>query len=191
MTDSGIWLKRVHPQLEMSSPSFVWTTWLRRGLPVLLITLAGCGNQPDPKVLVPQPAEDEVSVEAAPAAFSASPEGLTALPSREQVLASVPEGRSDPFAPVVLNRPPDNNGDVEAASALGLTVQGVLKVGGELRALVSTTAGAGTVCVGPRGRCPEDAGALLPPDWSVQVIDLRQGCLNVTVSGQAERFCMA
>ena len=44
-----------------------------------------------------------------------------------------------------------------------MKVQGVLQVGGELRALVQTATGAGTVCVGPRGRCPGDAAARCCP----------------------------
>ena len=175
---------------------------LKRCLPLLLVGLSACGRATAPDLSQsPSPAAApvvaaDVPPEVSPGLESAS--GLTPLPSRDQVLASVPEGRSDPFAPVVpragvleSSQASMSSTDADATSAPDVRVQGVLQVGGELRALVQTASGAGTVCIGPRGRCPGDAAALLPSGWSVQGIDLRRGCLEVMVSGQAQRRCMA
>ena len=118
--------------------------------------------------------------------------GLIPLPTREQVLSSVPEGRTDPFAPtVVALSPASSQGDPESAPTKDFSVQGVVAVGGELRALVSIPDASGTVCVGPRGRCPGDATALLPIGWTVQSIDLGRGCLNLSIAGQSQRRCIA
>ena len=106
------------------------------------------------------------------------PTGLIPLPSREQVLSSVPEGRADPFAPIL--------GDPEE-----LKVKGVIAVGPELRALVSISEVSGTVCVGSRGRCPGDAAALLPIVWTVNSIDLDRGCLSLSISRESQRLCIA
>ena len=177
---------------------------LKRCLPLVLVGLSACGRATAPDLSQsPSPAAApvvaaDVPPEASPGLESAS--GLTPLPSRDQVLASVPEGRSDPFAPIVSSVQRVGSSEatispaapaVDASPASDMKVQGVLQVGGELRALVQTATGAGTVCVGPRGRCPGDAAALLPLGWSVQGIDLRRGCLDVMVSGQVQRRCMA
>jgi len=114
------------------------------------------------------------------------------LPTREQVLSSVPEGRTDPFAPTVFAATAGSSQiDSEAGANKSLKVQGVVAVGGELRALVSFSEASGTVCVGARGRCPGDAGALLPAGWAVQSIDLGRGCLSLAIAGQSQRRCIA
>ena len=177
---------------------------LTRCLPLVLVGLAACGRAttPDFSQLPSASPSPVVAADVAPEASPglASAPGLIQLPSRDQVLASVPEGRSDPFAPVVssVQRVGSSEettspaaADADATPAPDMKVQGVLQVGGELRALVQTATGAGTVCVGPRGRCPGDAGALLPLGWSVQGIDLRRGCLDLMVSGKVQRRCMA
>ena len=118
------------------------------------------------------------------------------LPSLEQVLSAVPDGRPDPFAPVAsagsTTASAPSASDADQQPGLGLQVQGVLAVGGQRRALVTTAEGSGPVCVGERGRCPGDSSALLPVGWAVQAIDLRRGCLTVSVAGQTESpFCIA
>ena len=203
------WWKTAEPPTpELHRPVRGDSPWLRRCLPLVLLGLAACGRatapdlsqspSPAPAPVVAADVAAEVAPEASPGLASAP--GLIPLPSRDQVLASVPEGRSDPFAPVVPRAGTVGSSaettssaiaDADATSAPDVSVQGVLQVGGELRALVKTTVGAGTVCVGPRGRCPGDAAALLPLGWSVQAIDLRRGCLDVLISGQTQRRCMA
>ena len=199
------WWKMAEPPTpDLHRPVRGYSPWLTRCLPLVLAGLAACGRATEPDLSqFPPPVatpvgEEIVEPEASPGL--ASTPGLIPLPSRDQVLASVPEGRSDPFAPVVSRTgvvgsseetATSTAADADATPAPDMKVQGVLQVGGELRALVQTATGAGTVCVGPRGRCPGDAAALLPSGWSVQGIDLRRGCLDVMVSGQAQRRCMA
>ena len=118
--------------------------------------------------------------------------GLIPLPSREQVLSSVPEGRADPFAPtMVRSTAMTSQVDPNAAAGPNLQVRGVMAVGAELRALVSVSEVSGTVCVGPRGRCPGDAAALLPMGWTVNSIDLDRGCLSLSISRESQRLCIA
>ena len=91
----------------------------------------------------------------------APPIGLTPLPSAEEVQQAAPGGRADPFAPLV---------GVEAADAqdptTGLALTGVLLVGDQKRAIVTTPNGSGVICVGAHGRCGADAPLLLP-DWMI------------------------
>ena len=199
------WWKTAEPPTpELHRPVRGDSPGLTRCLPLVLVGLAACGRATTPDLSQsPSPAPApvvaaDVAPEASPGLASAP--GLIPLPSRDQVLASVPEGRSDPFAPIVSSVQRVESSEatispaapaVDASPASDMKVQGVLQVGGELRALVQTATGAGTVCVGPRGRCPGDAAALLPLGWSVQGIDLRRGCLDVMVSGQVQRRCMA
>ena len=205
MTAFETWWKTAQPPTpELHRPVRGDSPWLTRCLPLALVGLAACGRATTPD-LSQSPSPAPAPVVAADVAQEASPglasaPGLIPLPSRDQVLASVPEGRSDPFAPIVPSVQRVGSSEatispaapaVDASPASDMKVQGVLQVGGELRALVQTATGAGTVCVGPRGRCPGDAAALLPLGWSVQGIDLRRGCLDVMVSGQVQRRCMA
>ena len=92
----------------------------------------------------------------------APPIGLTPLPSAEEVQQAAPGGRADPFGPLV---------GVEVADAqdptTGLTLTGVLLVGDQKRAMVTTPTGSGVICVGADGRCGEDAPVLLPSGWKV------------------------
>ena len=205
MTAFETWWKTAQPPTpELHRPVRRDSPGLTRCLLLVLVGLAACGRATTPDLSQsPSPAPApvvaaDVAPEASPGLASAP--GLIPLPSRDQVLASVPEGRSDPFAPIVSSVQRVGSSEatispaapaVDASPASDMKVQGVLQVGGELRALVQTATGAGTVCVGPRGRCPGDAAALLPLGWSVQGIDLRRGCLDVMVSGQVQRRCMA
>ena len=123
---------------------------------------------------------------------SSSANGLTPLPTREQVLSSVPEGRADPFAPTMVSSTAmTSQVDPNAAAGPDFKVRGVVAVGAELRALVSLSEVSGTVCVGPRGRCPGDAAALLPIGWTVNSIDLDRGCLSLSISRESQRLCIA
>ena len=117
----------------------------------------------------------------------APPIGLTPLPSAEEVQQAAPGGRSDPFAPLV---------GVDATGAqdpnTGLTLTGVLLVGDQKRAMLTTASGSGVVCVGSDGRCGEDAPVLLPTGWSVLSIDVERGCIRLALNDEPqEPFCMA
>ncbi|QNI80502.1 hypothetical protein SynRS9909_02532 [Synechococcus sp. RS9909] len=121
--------------------------------------------------------------------------GLIPLPTPAQVEGAVPRGRQDPFA--ALPRPPKPAATPPAMAASAgsgaapgaapsLSLRGVLAVGGQLQALVSTATGSGAVCLGSRGRCLAEAEPLLPAGWTVQAIDLRRGCLTYSVGGKAQ-----
>ena len=174
------------------------TSCLRSSATWLMIFLAvvfsgtGCGttenSTSESSGFTPAPRTAELP----PPSSSAATNGLIPLPTPEQVLSSVPEGRTDPFAPtVVALSPASSQGDPVSAPTKDFSVQGVVAVGGELRALVSIPDASGTVCVGPRGRCPGAATALLPIGWTVQSIDLGRGCLRLSIAGQSQRRCIA
>lgn len=202
MIVSGIlWsVNRRHPGAEQSLRRVVSRAVARgAGLTGLLaILVSGCSR--DPMQSAPgtkQPGDEEVASEPSQASSGrlAPPSSFVPLPSLEQVLSAVPDGRPDPFAPVAVAAPvtvSEPSGSApEQPPVLGLQVQGVLSVGGERRALVATAEGSGSVCLGQRGRCPGDRTALLPPGWVVQAIDLRRGCLTVAVAGQSDSlFCI-
>ena len=161
---------------------------------ILLVALggfSGCGTKENiAPVTDAMPSEQPVAATPVPSTSSPAT-GLISLPTREQVLSSVPEGRADPFAPVV-GRSKAVTAQIEpvAAATPGLEVMGVLAVGSELRALVSFFEVSGTVCVGQRGRCPGDATVVLPTGWTVNSIDLGRGCLNLSIAGESQRRCI-
>ena len=192
MTDSGIWWKAAtrRPAELMASCMPASASWAALLLLVAIGGLSGCG-----KAEAPEPSADATSpvqpIEEMPLPRStSSTSGLTPLLTREQVLSSVPEGRADPFAPTDANSMAGAGQIDPGTAAKDFKVRGVMTVGSELRALVTISQASGTVCVGPRGRCPGDAAALLPMGWSVQSIDLGRGCLSLSVSGQPQRRCI-
>ncbi|MCH1604270.1 MAG: hypothetical protein L7R85_04370 [Synechococcus sp. MOX_bin13] len=152
----------------------------------LLMGAGGCGGEtPTVTALPPVPVKPaplpETSAPAAP------PIGLTPLPSAEEVQQAAPGGRADPFGPLF---------GVEAAyvqdPTTGLTLTGVLLVGDQQRAMLTTASGSGVVCVGSDGRCGEDAPVLLPTGWSVLSIDVERGCIRLALNDEPqEPFCMA
>ena len=166
-------------------------------LPILISACGRDSSQTAAPGLKPPELEDVASEPPESSSERLAPSSsFVPLPSLEQVLSAVPDGRPDPFAPVAVTAPvtlSEPSGSApEQTPVLGLQVQGVLSVGGERRALVATAEGSGSVCLGQRGRCPGDRTALLPPGWVVQAIDLRRGCLTVSVAGQTESpFCIA
>ena len=86
---------------------------------------------------------------------------------------AAPGGRADPFAPLV---------GVAAADAQDITTglpqpKGVLMVGDQKRAMLTTASVSGVICLGSNGRCGDDAPVLLPPGWSVLSIDVAPGCI--------------
>ena len=192
MTDSGTWWKAdTQPRAEVTasrSPAAASGAAL-----ILLVALggfSGCGTKENnAPVTDAMPSEQPVAATSVPSVSSPAT-GLTPLPTREQVLSSVPEGRADPFAPVVGGSKAVTAQIEPVAAPPGLEVMGVLAVGSELRALVSLSDVSGTVCVGQRGRCPGDAIAVLPTGWTVNSIDLGRGCLNLSIAGESQRRCI-
>ena len=152
----------------------------------LLMVAGGCGGEtPTATALPPVPVKPaplpETSAPAAP------PIGLTPLPSAEEVQQTAPGGRADPFGPLVGVEA----ADVQDATS-GLTLTGVLLVGDQKRAMLTTASGSGVVCVGSDGRCGEDAPVLLPTGWSVLSIDVERGCIRLALNDEPQDpFCMA
>ncbi len=155
-----------------------------------LMALAGCGApSPDDGATGPgqgPAAAEPVAASGTPAAAPADAggAGFTPLPSPEQVLAALPVGRPDPFAPVVA--PAQAAGSAAGVPADGLRLTGVLRSRYGPQAFVQLAPGqSGAVCVGPRGRCPSSGlPALLPVGWSVERIDVPQGRLLLNQAGQ-------
>ena len=86
------------------------------------------------------------------------PAALTPLPTTAQVQGSVSRGRVDPFAPLTgasagSAASVGGGESTTAAASTGLSLQGVLAVGGQVQALVRTASGSGPVCLGQAGRC--------------------------------------
>ena len=100
---------------------------------------------------------------------------------------AAPGGRADPFGPLVGVE----TADVQDPTT-GLTLTGVLLVGDQKRAMLTTASGSGVVCVGSDGRCGEDVPVLLPTGWSVLSIDVERGCIRLALNDEPqEPFCMA
>ena len=92
---------------------------------------------------------------------------------------AAPGGRADPFARL-------SSADDGRDPASGLILTGVLTVGNQQRALVTTPSGAGVICVGSDGRCGPDAQQLLPSGWSVLSIDVERGCIRLALNGEPQ-----
>ena len=151
----------------------------------VLVVVGGCGGETPTATALPSvPVKPEPLPETSE--VQAPPIGLTPLPSAEEVQAA-PGGRADPFAPLV---------GVEAADAqdptTGLALTGVLLVGDQKRAIVTTPNGSGVICVGADGRCGADAPLLLPTGWSVLSIDVASGCIRFALNDEPQDlFCIA
>ncbi len=132
------------------------------------------------------PAPVPAAVTSAPP-LGASGTGFTPLPSPEQVLAALPVGRPDPFAPAAQAA-----GPAAGAPADVLRLTGVLSSRHGPQALVQLAPGqSGAVCVGPRGRCSGSGlPPLLPPGWSVERIDVAQGRLLLNQAGQRRQLSL-
>ena len=152
----------------------------------LLVVVGGCsGETPTATALPPVPVKPaplpEMSLPPAP------PIGLTPLPSAEEVQQAASGGRADPFAPLVGAEPADAQDPTT-----GFALTGVLLVGDQKRAIVTTPNGSGVICVGADGRCGADAPLLLPTGWSVLSIDVASGCIRFALNDEPQDpFCIA
>ena len=73
----------------------------------------------------------------------------------------------------------------------GLTLTGVLLVGDQERAMMTTPTGSGVICMGSDGRCREDAPVLLLTGWSVLSIDVARGCIRLAQGDEPQDpFCI-
>lgn len=164
--------------------------WL---LPLLL--LAACASQPsaenDPR-LAPPPRMGQPSGLPPPA--PGAPVGLVPLPTPQQVVASLPVGRRDPFgsiapplpaegaaaakAPGRPGKPPAGRPPAPAAlrAPADFLLTGVIRSGGLNEAVVQFGTLSGTLRPGDRGGYNTD---LLPLGWSVAAIDVQRGRLTL------------
>ena len=182
----GIWWKAAthHSRsLELRQASSVAFATL-----ILAALIAGCSADSTDGIQASR--VDETPLELPEAEAVSQPPAataLTVLPSIDEVLVAVPEGRSDPFAPF----PKRTSGpELGASGERDWKVLGVLSVADQLRALISTAEGSGVVCLGAGGRCPGEAQQLFPMDVEVQAINIRTGCLTVLQSGTSQRVCI-
>ena len=149
----------------------------------VLLVVGGCGGE-TPTATAPPPAPVQPAPLPETSAPAVPPIGLTPLPSAEEVQQAAPGGRADPFGPLV---------GVDAQDpTTGLALTGVLLVGDQKRAMVTTPSGSGVICVGSDGRCGEDAPVLLPTGWSVLSIDVARGCIRMALDDEPQDpFCIA
>jgi hypothetical protein len=155
---------------------------------LLVPVVAGCGSSSDTETISLPPAPPKPAAAAAVTTASAPQPtaGFTPLPTPQQVVAALPTGRVDPFAP--LPQPGSKPG---AAPAADLRFTGVIRSAGQAQALVQVGEQTGAVCVGRRGVCPGSGlPALLPPDWSVTSIDVASGRLVLNQAGQRRVFSL-
>ncbi len=155
---------------------------------LLLPAVAGCTSSSGPETISLPPAPPKPAAAAAATTASAPQPtaGFTPLPTPQQVVAALPTGRVDPFAP--LPQPVSKAG---AALAGDLRFTGVIRSAGQAQALVQVGEQSGAVCVGRRGVCPGSGlPALLPSDWSVTSIDVASGRLVLNQAGQRRVFSL-
>ena len=152
----------------------------------LLPALTACASSSGPETITlpppnpkPAPSQKTDAAEPTPAA------GFTPLPTPQQVVAALPTGRLDPFAPLPQAKAVTPGG----AAAGDLRFTGVIRSAGQAQALVQVGDQSGAVCVGRRGVCVGSGlPALLPADWSVTSIDVVSGRLVLNQAGQRRVF---
>jgi len=159
----------------------------------LSLVLSGCGaaEPVDGSVTVPPSRSAQPAVEPDPPRLIPDL-GLTPLPTPQQVQATGGGGRADPFSalpvPGASTHADAPGGDPDS----GVTLTGVLLVGGQQRALARSSLGSGVLCIGREGRCEGDRGSLLPQGWSVLAIDVQRGCIRLARNGEPQApLCMA
>ena len=154
--------------------------------------LAACGSSPDSGTISLPPAAPKPPAAAPKAPVVADPQpaaGFTPLPSPQQVVAALPTGRADPFAPFA--QPAAAGAPAAVASASQLRFTGVIRTAGQAQALVQVGDQSGAVCVGRRGVCRGSGlPAFLPADWSVTSIDVASGRLVLNQAGQRRVFTL-
>jgi len=151
----------------------------------LLPAITACASSSGPETITLAPPNPKPAAEKPAAAEPAPAEGFTPLPTPEQVVAALPTGRLDPFAPL----PQAKAAASGAVPAGDLRFTGVIRSAGQAQALVQVGDQSGAVCVGRRGVCVGSGlPALLPADWSVTSIDVASGRLVLNQAGQRRVF---
>ncbi|MBW0168557.1 MAG: hypothetical protein KXJ49_13760 [Vulcanococcus sp.] len=152
----------------------------------LLPALTACASSSGPETIsLPPPNPKPAAAEKPALAEPAPAAGFMPLPTPEQVVAALPTGRLDPFAPL----PQAKAAASGAAPAGDVRFTGVIRSAGQAQALVQVGDQSGAVCVGRRGVCVGSGlPALLPADWSVTSIDVASGRLVLNQAGQRRVF---
>ena len=143
----------------------------------LLPALTACASSSGPETISLPPPPSKPAAAAKPAAAEPTPAaGFTPLPTPQQVVAALPTGRLDPFAPL-----PTATGEMAPVLPEGLRFSGVILASGRAQALVQFQGNAGALVVGDQGGRTTD---LLPPAWRVAAVDVAQGRL-ILATGSA------
>ncbi|AFY30035.1 hypothetical protein [Cyanobium gracile] len=143
--------------------------------------LTGCGASPTTEA-PPAPAPAPPRPAAPTASSGAVPEGLTPLPTSQQVVNAFRMGRQDPFGslvPELLPRAAAGGATARAAAIPppflnDFRVTGVIDSGGQSEAVVTYGQLSGSLRPGDRGGRTTD---LLPSGWSVASVDVANGSL--------------
>lgn len=99
---------------------------------------------------------------------------FTALPTPAAVIAALPKGRDDPFAPLAATTTPKGANPTKSLAKPALRLTGVAIARGVPQAFVSYNNETGAVVPGDLG----GAGIpWLPPGWRVISVDVQQGLL--------------
>ncbi|CAK6699585.1 hypothetical protein [Synechococcus sp. CBW1107] len=156
--------------------------------------LVACGSSPESGTISLPPAAPKPPASALKAPIAANPQpaaGFTPLPTPQQVVAALPTGRVDPFAPLAQPAAAGAPAAAASASASQLRFTGVIRTAGQAQALVQVGDQSGAVCVGRRGVCRGSGlPAFLPADWSVTSIDVASGRLVLNQAGQRRVFTL-
>jgi hypothetical protein len=166
---------------------------------LLLTALLGACGAPQQTTDLPPPPPPATGNPApsrpAAAASARSGSGLVPLPTRQEVVTTVPVGRRDPFGGVMprwrIPPVPGAPGSPGAGSAAirpvppgvpeGFRLAGVIRSGGRSEAVVQYGTRSGSLRPGDRGGRTTD---LLPSGWSVASIDVNRGSLTLQQGGR-------
>ena len=138
--------------------------------------LVGCGSSQQPTSFE-MPAGRSPQAEAEPLPEPEPAPNLVPLYQPDEVLASLPQGREDPFAPPaqVLG---GGVGQADAGAITGIALTGITSVGGVVRAFVTYDGRSGPVGAGDEG----GAGVpWLPIGVRVEAVDVQRGQLVLAV----------
>ena len=110
---------------------------------------------------------------------------FTALPTPAAVIAALPKGRNDPFAPLAATTAPKGANPPKSLAKPALQLTGVAMARGVPQAFVSYNNETGAVVPGDLG----GAGIpWLPPGWRVISVDVQQGQLMLGNGSQKLPF---
>lgn len=169
-------------------------------VPLLVAGLTACSDGADQaaslKPLPPQSRPVVSSRKPSPSPLQpplSPPAGLTPLASQQQLLGSLAIGREDPFAALQPSTSAAAGGAVRRRAPLPADFQllGLVSAGRSAQAMVRIGSRTGTLCPGPRGRCPGSDPLLLPPGWSVERVAAGKGLLVLRQGRQRQVLSLA